>query len=238
MILFYIDESGTGLKDKQSHYFVLSATAIPAKDAQMIDEQVVTLKQDLISWAKPEDFEIKGRDLRRGDKLFRNQNWEQRSAAILKVANLLANTPCKIWSVQVDTRDLPEYISSDSDLYRIAFWRLLDAIETELTQIESPGMLLLDARSDLHSSVQDRRTVEAYRAWLDRRSGQTHIVGMPWFGFSAFYAGLQLADFAAYLVDFVANESNWSEPSPESRRNPMADAFALIAHKTQLIRIP
>lgn len=238
MILFYIDESGTGLKDKQSPHFVLSATAIPASEEQQVAEKVIALKRELISWAKPEDFEIKGRDLRRGDKFFSHLNWQQRSEAIMKVASLIADIPCRIFTVQVDTRDLPEYISSDADLYRIAFWRLLDAIERELGESGRPGMLLMDARSDLHSSVQDRRTVEAYRDWVTGQSSQVHIVGVPWFGFSAFYAGLQLADFAAYIVDFVSNEADHSQQSRSKRRNPLNDAFGLIAHKVALFRIP
>lgn len=31
-------------------------------------------------------------------------------------------------------------------------------------------------------------------------------VGRPWFGVSSFYAGLQLADFVAYLVDLMHND--------------------------------
>ncbi|MBP7963684.1 MAG: DUF3800 domain-containing protein [Caldilineaceae bacterium] len=238
MILFYIDESGTGLKDKQSPYFVLSATAIPADAEQEMAARVIALKRELVRWAKPEDFEIKGRDLRRGEKLFSSLDWEERVDAIMKVASLLANSPCRIFTVQVDTRDLPEYISSDADLYRIAFWRLLDVIEHELSQSNRPGMLLMDARSDLHSSVQDRRTVEAYQDWSRGHSNQVHIVGVPWFGFSAFYSGLQLADFAAYLVDFVANETAHAQQSNLKRRSPLMEAFGLFAHKVEVYKIP
>ncbi|MBX3000927.1 MAG: DUF3800 domain-containing protein [Caldilineaceae bacterium] len=233
MLLFYIDESGTGLKDKQSPFFVLSATAIPTDVSREVDARVIALKRELVSWAKPEDFEIKGRDLRRGEKFFSNQPWEQRAEAILKVATLLAEVPCKMLAVQVDTRDLPEYVSSDTHLYRLAFWRLLDLIELELAQIEEQGRVLMDARSDLHSSVQDRRAVEAYRDWLGNRSGQTRLIEIPWFGFSAFYAGLQLADFTAYLVDFISNEG-----TPRKRQGAIEKAFDLIAHKTILVKIP
>lgn len=236
MILFYIDESGTGLKDSQSPYFVLSAMSIPADIEQEMTARIVALKRDLVPWAKPEDFEIKGRDLRRGEMLFSSFDFEERVEAIFKVAGLIANLPCRILTVQVDKRDLPEYISSDADLYRIAFWRLLDAIEDELSRNNRPGMLLMDARSDLRSSVQDRRTVEAYREWLSRQSGPVHIVGIPWFGFSAFYAGLQLADYAAYFVDFVANETSPSTKS--ARRSPLIEAFRLFAHKVELYKIP
>lgn len=233
MILFYVDESGTGLKDRQSPYFVLSAIAIASQSSREVDAQVVAFKRRLVSWAKPEDFEIKGRDLRRGEKFFRGLDWEQRSLAIVAVAQLIAAADCHILSVQVDTRDLPEYVASDSDLYRLAFWRLLDEIEDMLSSLDQFGMLLLDARSDLHSSVQDRRVVEAFREWLGARAGHTHLAEIPWFGFSAFYSGLQLADFAAYLIDFVANEANRSK-----RENPMQQAYSIIAPKTHLFRIP
>jgi len=58
-------------------------------------------------------------------------------------------------------------------------------------------------------------------------------VELPWFGFSAFYAGLQLADFAAYLVDFVSNET-------ENRRGSLElqAAFARFQSKVQSVRIP
>ncbi len=233
MILFYIDESGTGLKDRQSPYFVLSAVAIPSQNSREIDAQVIALKRRLVSWAKPEDFEIKGRDLRRGDKFFRGLDWEQRSEAIVAVAQLIAESDSRVLAVRVDTRDLPEYIASDTDLYRLAFWRLLDEIEELLREVDQPGMILLDARSDLHSSVQDRRIVEAFRDWLGVRTSHTRLAEIPWFGFSAFYAGLQLADFVAYLVDFVANETNRAK-----RENAMQQAYALIAQKTHLFQIP
>jgi len=73
MLLFYIDESGTGLEDKQTPFFVLAAVAIPADQWQSVDSRTTTLKRRLVSWAKSEDFEIKGRDLRRGEKLFKNR---------------------------------------------------------------------------------------------------------------------------------------------------------------------
>jgi hypothetical protein len=70
MFLFYIDESGTGLGDTRTPFFVLAAVAIRARDWQEVDSRVASLKRHLVSWAKPEDFEIKGRDMRRGEKFF------------------------------------------------------------------------------------------------------------------------------------------------------------------------
>jgi hypothetical protein len=67
---------------------------------------------------------------------------------------------------------------------------------------------------------------------LGTRRG-ARFVELPWFGFSAFYAGLQLADFIAYLIDIAANEELRSERTVELR-----DAFAMIQGKVQLVRIP
>jgi hypothetical protein len=233
MLLFYIDESGTGLKDTRTPFFVLAAVAIHVRDWQAVDSQIASLKRRLISWAKPEDFEIKGRDMRRGEKLFRGQNWEARAQAIDDVAQLIADLPCQVFAIQVDKRDLPAYIGSDSDLYRLTFWRLLEELELELERRRQPRMLMVDMRSDMHSSVQDRRLIDAYREWIASRGGRTHLVEIPWFGFSAFYAGLQLADFVAYLIDFAANEGIRARRSAE-----LQEAFARVREKVRLVRIP
>ncbi|MFQ5613247.1 MAG: DUF3800 domain-containing protein, partial [Anaerolineae bacterium] len=204
MLLFYVDESGTGLGDKRSPFFVLASIAVPADKWSLVDAETNALKRRIVPWAKPEDFEIKGRDLRRGEKFFRHRNWSLRAKAMNDVAQLIAEMPCRIFAVRVDKRDLPDYIGSENDLYRLAFWRLLEELEGELKRIDQLGMLMVDMRSDMHSSVQDRRLIDAYREWIASRGGQTRLVELPWFGFSAFYAGLQLADFTAYLVDFVS----------------------------------
>ncbi len=233
MILFYIDESGTGLGDSQTTFFVLTAVGIPATEWGNVDSQVSALKRRLVSWAKPEDFEIKGRDMRRGEKFFKSQDWATRVRAISDTAQLISHLPGPIFAVQVDKRDLPDYIGSDSDLYRLAFWRLLDETDAELDRINQPGMVMVDMRSDMHSSVQDRRLVDAYRDWIGSRMGKTRLVELPWFGFSAFYAGLQLADFTAYLIDWSANEKGHAERSKE-----LQEAVALVRAKVKMIRIP
>ena len=233
MILFYIDESGTGLKDKRSPFFVLAAIGFPTDVWAEVDSKVAALKRRMISWAKPEDFEIKGRDIRRGEKLFRGQNWETRMAAFQSIGRLLADLPCRIMAVQVDTRDLPEYVASDTDLYRLAFWRLLEEIDAELDRMGDSGMLMVDTRSDMHSSVQDRRLIDAYRDWIASRMGRTRLVELPWFGFSAFYAGLQLADFSAYLVDFASNEI-----ARDERDRGFGEVYHDLSRKISLTRIP
>jgi hypothetical protein len=40
MFFFYIDESGTGLKDHNSNYFVLGSVMIDARDWPIIDREV------------------------------------------------------------------------------------------------------------------------------------------------------------------------------------------------------
>ncbi|MCP4168382.1 MAG: DUF3800 domain-containing protein [Chloroflexi bacterium] len=71
MIFIYIDECGAGLKDERSPYFVLAALSMPASEWQQLDSQISVQKRQIISYAKPEDWEIKGREMRRGEKLFR-----------------------------------------------------------------------------------------------------------------------------------------------------------------------
>jgi hypothetical protein len=47
MLLFYIDESGTGLKDARTPFFVLAAVAIHVRDWQEVDSQIASLKRRL-----------------------------------------------------------------------------------------------------------------------------------------------------------------------------------------------
>ncbi|GAB4437413.1 MAG: hypothetical protein Kow00120_04720 [Anaerolineae bacterium] len=231
MIFFYIDESGTGLRDSRSPFFVLGAVAIRAEDWPNLDHSVRQLKRHLVSWAKPEDFEIKARDIRRGEKFFAGQNWSQRAAAVEAIANLIASLPCGIFVVRTDKRRLPEYIEAEDDLYRLTFWRLLEELHKELERLDTNGMLLLDARSDLHSSVQDRRLLDTFHEWSVQR--EVRFLESPWFGFSAFYSGLQLADFCAYLTDFAANDTSRSP-----RNSVLFSAFEVIAPKVRLVQIP
>lgn len=233
MYLFYLDESGTGLGDERNNFFVLAAFAMHVQDWTHLDREVSAIKRRLISWAKPEDWEIKGRDIRRGEKLFQSQDWAKRAEAFLEIASMLETFPCHLFAVQVDKRLLPVYVETDSDLYRIAFWRLLDELDSFLNDKNTRGMLLLDMRSDMHSSVQDRRILDAYRDWVGSRSGSIRFVELPWFGFSAFYAGLQLADYTAYLFDFVTNTI-----VREKRGTPLHDAFNRLKKKLRVVKIP
>jgi hypothetical protein len=58
-------------------------------------------------------------------------------------------------------------------------------------------------------------------------------VDLPWFGFSAFYAGLQIADFTAYLIDFTSNEEQTLRRSRE-----IIEAFDVVKSRVRLIQIP
>lgn len=58
------------------------------------------------------------------------------------------------------------------------------------------------------------------------------FVDLPWFGNSEFYAGLQLADFATYLVDVVANRKTKETPTD------LELSFDHIRYKIQIVAIP
>jgi hypothetical protein len=79
-----------------------------------------------------------------------------------------------------------------------------------------------------------RRSIDAYRDWASLREGGTRFVDVPWFGFSAFYAGLQLADFSAYLIDFMANEANRIRRGHQA----LAAAYSKFQHRVRLEYLP
>lgn len=233
MLHFYIDESGTGLRDKRSPYFVLAATAIPVEELSIVDEQINEFKHRLIPFANPEDYEFKIRELRRGERFFRNLSWSIRAQAIDEMAALIATLPCKILAVQVHKKYLTEYIAAEDQLYALTFRKLVDMIENLLQQTGQIGMLMIDSRSDLHSSVQDRRLLDVFRQWQHQHQKPSRLVGLPWFGFSSFYVGLQVADFSAYMIDFVSNEVDTPFGSEVLQK-----AFGQITSKVHLERIP
>ena len=233
MLHFYVDESGTGLRDKRSPYFVLAATSIPVGALAIVEESINQFKRQLVPFAEPEDFEFKVRELRRGERFFRSMPWPIRAQAIAEMSSIVASLPCEIVAVQVNKTHLTEYVATDDQLYALAFRKLVDSLENVLERTNQTGMLMVDSRSDLHSSVQDRRLLDVYHQWQTLRRKPSRLIGLPWFGFSAFYVGLQVADFAAYMIDFVSNEVD--TPFGSAVLN---EAFRRIENKVQLARIP
>lgn len=209
MYFIYVDESGTGLADKRTSIFTLGAVLVEDRDLERLDQEMKSLKRAIFPYAKPEDWEIKARDIRRGEKLFKGMNWEERKSVFQRISDFIVRLELPLFAVQTDKRHLPEFIETDTDLYRLAFAALLDLLQVELAARNEFGIVMLDARSDLHSSVQDRRLIDAFLEWKSdkaERKVQSRFVSVPLFGFSAFYSGLQLADFISYISDFAVNE--------------------------------
>ena len=236
MIVFYIDESGTGLRQPSIPFFVLAAIGIPIDAWRLLDGGVTEIKRMLVSWAKPEDFELKGRDLRRGENFFSGLSWEARAQGFQTIAHMVASLPIRIFAVRVAKRSLPSTVGSEDDMYRLAFWRLLQLLQVELETIGRRGLLLLDSRSDLKSTVQDRRMIDAYRDWTTSLVKPPQFAELPWFGFSEFYAGLQVADFCAYLIDFISNESD--ESLGRRGHRELREAYTCLKEKISLADIP
>lgn len=207
--LFYVDESGTGLSaaDKRVEgrqpYFVLAAVGMVASRWPEMEEAIYQLKKRHLPYLKPTDFELKGRDIRHGVGVFRRFSWHDRKALLNDVVDFVAELSCQVVAVVVDKRHVPASMDSVS-LYRMAFWRLLAELKMQFQVKSDQILLMMDSRSDLHSSVQDRRLVEAFTEWQNENQGP--FVELPWFGFSAFYAGLQVADVMAYLLAWKARE--------------------------------
>ena len=108
-------------------------------------------------------------------------------------------------------------------------------IKDYLIKSQKIGLLLVDSRSTQSSSVQDRRLIDAYREWHSFRNIADHnLIGLPWFGFSAFYGGLQLSDFCSYLISI-----NKDDTLHRSRKDPvLVNAYGNISHIVSLKRIP
>ncbi len=232
MFLFYIDESGTGLKSRESKYFILASICIHVDHWTDFYSQINSFKQQLISWAKPEDWELKGRHLRRGEEFFKSFSWEKRIQIFSDLSNFLCDLPCEIFAVGVNKHVLTEYVKTDEALYRIGFSKLLETLNQFLLDQDARGMLMLDARSDLHSSVQDRRLLDVYRDW--RSADQSsRFIEMPWFGFSSFYVGLQLADYVAYSIEYMSGNKEKTEHCIE-----LQQAFNVLGQKIRYYEIP
>lgn len=134
--------------------------------------------------------------------------------------------------VEVNKLDVARGDMTDGDLYCIALFRLLDELNAVLEKCDKQGMVMFDSRSDHHSAVQDRRVINAYLRWATRHEAH-RFVERPWFGFSSFYPGLQLADFVAYMMDTVREASAYGGEVAELKQ-----AIAGFTTRCTLIHIP
>lgn len=225
MRFFYIDESGTNYTNKNSPYFILVAVCIQSEQWVDIDQSIIEIKGKFFNLA-PEDVEIKGRDIQQGEGFYRSFNWAKRVEIFREIGSLIHSLPLNLFTVVAHKLSLPDSIRSDDHLYRVAFHQLLDMISKFLAKSDEYGLLLVDARSDLHSSIKDRRLIDAFREWQGRVKDKNRFLELPWFGFSSFYHGLQVADFAAYLTHSYIFKGEF------------ADVYRLIEGKMEVIHIP
>ncbi|MBI4675555.1 MAG: DUF3800 domain-containing protein [Chloroflexi bacterium] len=237
MVFVYIDESGTGINDNQTRVFVLSGIVVRGQDWHDVDEMITNFKQRLFQWALPEDWEIKGREIRRGNGFFSSFNWEERLEVIREVAVIINKMPCQLYAVRVDKAFLTKTVTDEDELYRMAFWRLLDLINDHLNQVNVQGMIFTDSRTDMHRDIKDRRLIASYREWARQRKERVCFLELPWFGFSSFYTGLQLADFASYMISVMANDYA-GDSKGAMRASELALALGPLQTKARIIEIP
>lgn len=146
MILFYIDEGGTGWKDIQTDFFFLVSFAIPPQNWSQMDRDVLSLKKSLLSADQLESWELKGHDIWQGKGKFKNVKWEYRVRDFLKVSETLNHLPCHIFTVQGNSKSLRnsrEQSQDDTELYQFAFRQLLEDIDAFLTRSNKTAMLLI-----------------------------------------------------------------------------------------------
>jgi hypothetical protein len=235
-ILFYVDEGGTGWKDRETNFFFLASFAIRVQDWSQMDRKFSELKKKLFSGREPEDWELKGRDIWQGQGSFKNFKKESRLRAFKEVSETITLLPCHIFAVQVNKkrlRETSEDIKDDTGLYRLAFNQLLDLLDADLKQSNKTGILLIDSRSTQHTSIQDGRLLRVYRDWKSQKKS-SNFVELPLFGFSEFYTGLQLADYVVYLIDRYSKEAGTASGHTE-----LEEALNFfMKHKITLVELP
>lgn len=236
MFLFYVDESGTCSNDNQTNFFVLAAIGIADEYSSQLNREIRSFKQAIFKTRKPEEWELKARDIYQGLGLFKGYKWDGRLRIFLESANILNQIPCHLFAVMVNKKFYykdKEELKDDALLYRLTFNQLLEQLDAFLKRDYTRGILLMDSRSTHSTSVQDGRLVKAYRDWVESREYETGFVEQPWFGVSQFCVGLQLADYVAYLLNL---KSQYTEEDP--RKAQFLEAFNILQPKINLVEIP
>jgi hypothetical protein len=203
MILFYIDESGTGWEDDQTNFFSLGSFAIHISHWQEMDREIKKLKESFFTQRKSEEWEIKTRDLWQGEGKLKRRSRQDRSTFFLDIANVLNNLNCFLSGVIVNKKLLVESgprIKDTPELYKFAFDCFIERLDDFLKEKHEVGILLMDSRSTFRTAVQDTRLIKAYQQWVRLRKTPSSFIELPWFARSDYHAGLQLADYVAYLI--------------------------------------
>ncbi|NEP11157.1 MAG: DUF3800 domain-containing protein [Symploca sp. SIO2C1] len=237
MILFYIDESGTGWKDKQTNFFFLVSLAVFAQNCLQIDREFLSFKRSVRPRYQPEEWELKGREIWQGIGKFKSVTRENRIGYFLKLAKTLSDLPCHIFAIQVNKtllRDSHKSIKDDNDLYQFTFKQMLEELNAFIKDSDETGILLMDSRSTQNTSVQDGRLLRTYREWKGEQTKPSRFVDPPWFGLSEVYTGLQLADYVAYLIARRLNDEGASSTSSTK----LQEAFNILHSKIHLVEIP
>jgi hypothetical protein len=69
----------------RTRYFVLSSVAVAHQNRRLLEEEIAAFKRELFTWRKPADWEIKGRDLKRGENAFAELRWKDRLEIIKRL---------------------------------------------------------------------------------------------------------------------------------------------------------
>ncbi len=246
MLLLYIDEGGTGWDDPQTDFFLLSALAIPIGKWWEIDSGVYAVKEKFLKSKNPEDWEIKARNIWQGQGLFKKVDREHRIRFFLELSQKLGQLPCHILAIKINKKLLknsPATIDNDTKLYGFAFYYLLEELNSFMKTSNETGIIFMDSRSTLHTAVQDNRVIRAYRDWESKQKEPHTFLQLPWFGFSEFYTGLQLADYVTYLIDRRQTEEkkyqdSMKDGTSSSSSEKFLEAYRLVEPKIRLVTIP
>jgi len=219
----YIDESGAAGFDPVQHFFVIAALIIKVDQCRMMQEKLTKLKQEYFPAIRPEDIEIKGRNIEQAKKFFKHISFETRQEIIKRLFELLFAHEISLLATVLSKEEesVRRLNMSPDDVYRYAYKNLVIRLEKFLEVQNTEGVLLIDSQaSSVRNHLKDDRLIRFHQECLSElasRQRQSRIVDYPLFVQSEFFAATQLADLCAYHI-FRAMQIHFGQPYLQSLR--------------------
>jgi hypothetical protein len=219
----YIDESGTAGLDSTQHFFVLAATVIKVDQCRAIQEKLTKLKQEYFHTIRPEEIEIKGRNIEQAKDFFEHINLDTRREIVKRLFELLFAHNISLFATvfSKEEESVRRLNMPPDDVYRYAYKNLIIRLNEFLESKNEFGMLFVDSQaSSVRSHLKDDRLVRFHQECLNevtQAGKQIRIVEYPVFVQSEFFAAAQLADLCAYHI-FRAMQIHYGQPYLQNLR--------------------
>jgi hypothetical protein len=231
----YIDESGDVGFDPTQHFFVLAALVIRVDQCRAIQEKLTKLKQEYFPAIRPEDIEIKGRNIEQAKKFFAHVPLEIRQEIVKRLFELLFAHNISLFATvfSKEEESVRRLNMPPDDVYRYAYKNLIGRLNGFLESKNENGMLLVDSQaSSVRSSLKDDRLVRFHQECLNELTQggkEIRIIEYPVFVQSEFFAAAQLADLCAYHI-FHAMQICYGQPYLQKLRAGVTSFMPPIDH--------